>query len=516
MRTVLLVVALTLVAAGCGDASRQLAESSTDRLQLEVVVRPDPLVSGQQATFDLQVTNVSEQRASLTFDTTQHGDVALSSERVEVYRWAEPRAFALEEMQVSLTPGQHVSFPLQEARLPVAAGEYDLLATVTGEPKLQTVQSTVTVVDASLAEETPPSPLPVPAAPELSAPYDALASGLESTTQELALPLSSGLADSAEFDADGAVLRQRFADGFARLTAAELLLGYRLIGTAGDAEAARAFAEDAAARLVEVFSERRSVEAADQRSVATLLAEHVEVTQEYARVVAAGGGAPLEVPQQRFDMLSMDLGYFIEETTGGTLETAAATKLIAAWTDALVDAVEEGGDPAQAVERTHAALTAAVEPTGLEVAHAYTQYLDLPGYETTAAHLRQEITSQLGDELLVLATAVQTGAVERSSDVAKVLDENAHELAMAVGRAPGVDDDEESAFLERWTARDAALLEAAASPSSEAADQVAEIDSEIAQLLAEGVSPELDPGEVRSWLDTQREALLEAVRALSG
>jgi hypothetical protein len=154
VRATVLVIALALVAAACGDASSPRAETSTDRLEVEVVPTPDPLVSGQAATFELHVTNISDRRALLTFDTTQRGDVALSTGAVEVYRWAARRAFAHERREVTFASGQTVRFPLEEEPLAVAPGDYELMATVTGVPKLRTIRTSVSVV-AGAATEVP-------------------------------------------------------------------------------------------------------------------------------------------------------------------------------------------------------------------------------------------------------------------------------------------------------------------------------------------------------------------------
>lgn len=145
-RRVVLAIALAVVMAACGDSSPPLAETSTDRLRLDVVTDPDPLVTGQPATFDLVVTNDSQQPALLTFDTTQRGDLGVSTGDVEVYRWAERRAFAQEPYRVEFEPGQTATFALDVEPLPLAPGEYEMLATVTGLPKLRTVRTAVTVV----------------------------------------------------------------------------------------------------------------------------------------------------------------------------------------------------------------------------------------------------------------------------------------------------------------------------------------------------------------------------------
>lgn len=149
-RHTVLILVLVMGAAACGGASTETVETSTDRLRLDVVSQPGDLVSGDEATFVLRVTNVSDVSATIGFDTTQRGDVHLSTVNgVEVYRWADDRVFAHEREDVSLAPGERVSFALKEAPLPVAPGDYEVLAVVTGMPKLQVARSTVSVVSSS-------------------------------------------------------------------------------------------------------------------------------------------------------------------------------------------------------------------------------------------------------------------------------------------------------------------------------------------------------------------------------
>lgn len=144
-----LILVLMMGAVGCG-ASTETVETATDRLRLDVVSQPGDLVSGDEATFVLRVTNVSDEPATIEFDTTQRGDVHLSTVNgVEVYHWADDRVFAQERDDVSLAPGERVSFPLDEAPLPVAPGNYEVLAVVTGMPKLQVARTTVSVVSSS-------------------------------------------------------------------------------------------------------------------------------------------------------------------------------------------------------------------------------------------------------------------------------------------------------------------------------------------------------------------------------
>jgi hypothetical protein len=149
MRHTVMILVLIVGAVGC-TASTDVVETSTDRLRLEVGFEPGDLVSGESAAFDLQVTNTSDAPATIEFDTTQRGDVRLSTPNgVEVYHWADRRVFAHEHTKIPVAPGERVSFALQEAPLPVAPGDYEVLATVTGMPKLQVARSTVSVVGSS-------------------------------------------------------------------------------------------------------------------------------------------------------------------------------------------------------------------------------------------------------------------------------------------------------------------------------------------------------------------------------
>lgn len=101
-----------------------------------VSTRPSPGPTGAAAMFELRVTNISDRPAALLFDTTQGGDVRLSTpDTVEVYHWAELRAFSLEPADVPVAPGEQVTFRLDEEPLPVAPGDYHVLAAVTGESR---------------------------------------------------------------------------------------------------------------------------------------------------------------------------------------------------------------------------------------------------------------------------------------------------------------------------------------------------------------------------------------------
>lgn len=169
MRTPLALIALVLLAPACGGAPAT-ASTSTDQLTLTVRTAPTPLVSGQPATFDLEVANTGDGPVTIAFDTTERGDVALETQGVEVYRWSRQRAFAQEPVEITVGAGRRVSFPLEEAPLPVGPGDYELLAILTGSPKLQVVRTSLTIVAGPGA--TGASPAPAPAADETSAPSE--------------------------------------------------------------------------------------------------------------------------------------------------------------------------------------------------------------------------------------------------------------------------------------------------------------------------------------------------------
>lgn len=159
------ILACAALLAGCGGASQTDAPTSTDALQLAVRADPQPLRSGQPGAFLLEVTNEADRELSMSFDTTQRGDVALETNGVEVYRWAARRVFAHVETRVTVGAGDTVTFRLDELRLPVGPGDYELVATLSGQPKLQVIREPLTVAGSTASSETPPASEPsVPSA----------------------------------------------------------------------------------------------------------------------------------------------------------------------------------------------------------------------------------------------------------------------------------------------------------------------------------------------------------------
>ena len=158
------ILACAALVAGCGGASQTDAPTSTDQLQLAVRTDPQPLRSGQPGAFVLEVTNEGDRELSMSFDTTQRGDVALETNGVEVYRWAARRVFAHHEVQLTVDGGDTVGFRLDELRLPIGPGDYELVATLSGQPKLQVIREPLTVAGA-----TPSSAASEPSVPSATA-----------------------------------------------------------------------------------------------------------------------------------------------------------------------------------------------------------------------------------------------------------------------------------------------------------------------------------------------------------
>jgi hypothetical protein len=162
-----LAVGAALVA-GCTTAGQAEAPTSTDAAQLTVRTDPQPLRSGQPGAFVLEVTNDGDRDVAMSFDTTQRGDVALETNGVEVYRWAARRVFAHDEAEVVIGAGDTVTYRLDELRLPVGPGEYEVLATMAGRPQLQVVRAPLTVAGSDPSASQSAAPVPPSAAATMS------------------------------------------------------------------------------------------------------------------------------------------------------------------------------------------------------------------------------------------------------------------------------------------------------------------------------------------------------------
>jgi hypothetical protein len=134
----LALVALAVTACG-GDGAPEPADDAATggTVVLSLAYEPDPPVTGGPVTWTLTVRNNGEAPATLTFPSGKRGDVVLEDERrQQVYRWSGDRLFTEAVSTVALEPGQELPFPLEEAKLSVPPGEYDVVATLAAEPEV--------------------------------------------------------------------------------------------------------------------------------------------------------------------------------------------------------------------------------------------------------------------------------------------------------------------------------------------------------------------------------------------
>jgi hypothetical protein len=420
-----------------------------------------------------------------------------------------------------------VTFPLEDDGLAVAPGEYELLATMTGFPKLRTIRRAVEVAPARTTVPSPPPLEEVSPSPEGNA-YALLVDTVEHTVTELALPLGRQLeVEGADaYDAEAVVFRQELSDAVGRALFLNVLTTAQVVADTPDTPdalpAARVAAENAATHLSEVLGGLQAVDPSDRLRFERLLRERVGVLEDYALAVRGDDAAGRDQPRETLDQIDADLGLLVATTTEGAISSEAATAAFADHTAVVLDTVDAADEPAQVVERAHAAVEASAEQLVLPVAEAYVTFLDLEGFDTAAAELRELLAAELAEEIWLLALAVDAGVLraEVDADVASVLDENADQLAMAVGLAATVPASEEQTFLERWTARDDALVAlaraiVAGGDRSAALDRLDERNGEIAQFLDDATNGALAVDQVASWLASQRDELVRTMEALA-
>jgi hypothetical protein len=134
-RTALLVILLAL-AGGCGDegsASGSQRGAQPPGLSLSVSF-DEPLQTGKQVTWTLEVSNGGPDAATLGFRSGKDGDVALLRDGREAYRWSSTRYFTQAMRQERLEPGERKTFPLEDKGFSAEAGDYELVAELDSEP----------------------------------------------------------------------------------------------------------------------------------------------------------------------------------------------------------------------------------------------------------------------------------------------------------------------------------------------------------------------------------------------
>lgn len=134
MRFVL--AALLVLVAACG---------SDDPGGMTLSVEHGDLVAGDVPTFTLTVTNGTDEDVTLVFSSGQSGDVVLSQDGEERWRWSDGLAFTQAIREEPLAAGDETTFPLEGSPLAVPPGDYDLEAILTADPAPPPVTSEVTV-----------------------------------------------------------------------------------------------------------------------------------------------------------------------------------------------------------------------------------------------------------------------------------------------------------------------------------------------------------------------------------
>jgi hypothetical protein len=162
------------------SASASTSPSSTtplddDRLSLSFGFQPDPIQPDAAVLWNFAVTNVSEEPVTMTFGSGQDGDVVLSQNGQERYRWSEGRSFTQAVRTIDLAPGEAYRFTLEDT-LTIEPGSYELLATVSSAPAPATAERSATV-----GEPSPPGASEAPS-PSGSAPPDPAASPSPTTS----------------------------------------------------------------------------------------------------------------------------------------------------------------------------------------------------------------------------------------------------------------------------------------------------------------------------------------------
>jgi len=93
--------------------------------------------------FTFRVTNRGEQPAELTFRSGRDGDVAVSRDGEEVWRWSDGRMFTQQIRHETLSPGDETTAEGRWSDPP--AGRYTVGATLTDADERPTAETTFEV-----------------------------------------------------------------------------------------------------------------------------------------------------------------------------------------------------------------------------------------------------------------------------------------------------------------------------------------------------------------------------------
>lgn len=150
----LVVTALVSLAACGGDSDEARPPQSGTGTTVPVpggglslaLRHPDPLRAGAPVTWTLAVRNDGPEAVTLTFSSGQRGDVVLLQAGSERYRWSRGRVFTQALAEMPLAPGEGRSFDLEDERLDVQPGQYELVASLASQPAPPPAARRVTIV----------------------------------------------------------------------------------------------------------------------------------------------------------------------------------------------------------------------------------------------------------------------------------------------------------------------------------------------------------------------------------
>lgn len=127
-----------------GDTARQPLGGG---LVLKLMVEPDKPRSGEPVTWTLEVVNAGVEAVTLTFASSQRGDVILRREgrKEPVYRWSADRFFAEVVTEERLRANDEKRYELVDEGFSVPPGDYELVATLKASPAPDPVRRDIEV-----------------------------------------------------------------------------------------------------------------------------------------------------------------------------------------------------------------------------------------------------------------------------------------------------------------------------------------------------------------------------------
>ncbi|MBU2601820.1 MAG: hypothetical protein KKA32_06585 [Actinobacteria bacterium] len=122
-----------------------VGEATSGGLLLRFDHAPRPAPASGVVFWLFEITNTSDREIRLTFGNGQKGEVILSRDGAEVYRWSADKFFTEAIEELSLVPGGSYGFHLSDP-LTLEPGDYDARVFLTAsDPDLPEVMAVVTL-----------------------------------------------------------------------------------------------------------------------------------------------------------------------------------------------------------------------------------------------------------------------------------------------------------------------------------------------------------------------------------